>query len=142
MSKQEKEVIAKAPSGRPTRQPVGFRSRLTVSNKDPNYVYRWVVDYDGTGDRLAVFKDAGYEICPSGVHRVGDNRVDVGNTQGSVETKKVGGGQTAYLMRQKKEWYDDDQKAKQAAVDEAEKALKQPSLEGFYGKTDIGFESK
>ena len=33
-----KEAIAKAPSGRPQRTPIGTRNVLTVEGKDPNYV--------------------------------------------------------------------------------------------------------
>lgn len=137
MSKQEKEAIAKAPSGRPTRQPVGVRNKLSVQNKDPNYMYRWVVDYDSTGDRIAEFKNAGYELVPSGKTSVGDNRVDTDSTMGSTESKAVGNGQKGYLMRQKKEYYDDDQAAKQVRVNKIEDALKQPALEGSYGTVSI-----
>ena len=139
MSKVEKEAIAKAPSGRPVRQPVGSRNRLTVAGKDPGYAYRWVVDYDGTGDRLTEFKDAGYEFVPSGLHGVGDKRVDVGDALGSVESKLMGNGQKGYLMRQTKEFYDEDQKAKQIKVNKSEEALKTP-FDGSYGKVEIKTE--
>lgn len=135
-----KEAIAKAPRTRPTRQPVGLRNRLKVYNQDPNYQYRWVVDYDGTGDRIEQFKLAGYELAPEGLHRVGDSRLDVGGTEGTVQTLKVGGGQTAYLMRQDRTWFEEDQKEKQKRVDRTEQALKQPALDGGYGKVSIGNE--
>lgn len=132
-----KEAIAKAPSGRPSRQPVGFRNRLSVQGKDPDYEYRWVVDYDGTGDRISHFEQAGYEKVPAGTHRVGNARVDVGQAIGSIESMKVGNNQTAYLMRQKREWYDEDQKAKRQALDASEQALKNPTLDGAYGEIKI-----
>jgi hypothetical protein len=132
-----KEAIAKAPSGRPSRQPVGSRSRLSVAEKDPNYEYRWVVDYDGTGDRLTQFEQAGYEKVPTGTHRVGNSRVDIGAPDGSFETQKVGNNQTGYLMRQKREWYDEDQKAKRQRIDLSEQALKNPTLDGAYGEIKI-----
>ena len=137
MSKVEKEAIAKAPSGRPVRQPVGSRNRLTVAGKDPGYAYRWVVDYDGTGDRLTEFKDAGYEFVPSGLHGVGDKRIDVGDALGSVESKIMGNGQKGYLMRINKEWYEADKKEKAARVDATEQGLKTPSG-GFDGTLSIG----
>jgi hypothetical protein len=132
-----KEAISKAPSGRPKREPVGLRNRLKVHNEDPNYKYRWVVDYDGTGDRIEQFKESGYEVVPKGLHKVGDARVNVGSAEGSSEVLSVGGGQKAVLMRQKREWYDEDQKAKAARVDETEKALKNPKLDGSYGNVSI-----
>jgi hypothetical protein len=132
-----KEAISKAPSGRPTREPVGTRNRLKVYNEDPNYKYRWVVDYDGTGDRIEQFKLAGYEVCPKGLHKVGDARVSQPAAQGSSETLSAGGGQKAVLMRQKKEYYDEDQKAKADRVDASEAALKQQKSDGFYGKVSV-----
>jgi len=132
-----KEAIAKAPSGRPTRQPVGLRNRLKVHNPDPNYEYRWVVDYDGTGDRIEQFKEAGYEVCPKGAHRVGDKRIDVGSGEGSIQDLSVGGGQKGYLMRQLKDNYAEDQAEKQRRVNKSEEALKNPALEGAYGKVKI-----
>lgn len=128
-----KEAISKAPSGRPKREPVGLRNRLKVHNEDPNYVYRWVVDYDGTGDRIEQFKEAGYEVCPKGLHKVGDNRVSIPTAEGSSEVLSVGGGQKAVLMRQPKEYYDEDQKAKAERVKNSEEALKKPNLDGSYG---------
>lgn len=132
-----KEAISKAPSGRPTREPVGQRNRLKVRGQDPNYVYRWVVDYDGTGDRVEEFKQAGYEVVPKGTHKVGDSRVQIPTAEGSSEVLSVGGGQKAVLMRQKKEWYDEDQKAKAKRVDDSEAALKKPNLDGSYGKVTL-----
>jgi len=132
-----KEAISKAPSGRPKREPVGLRNRLKVLNQDPNYVYRWVVDYDGTGDRIEEFKQAGYEVVPKGQHKVGDARVNQPSVEGSNEVLSVGGGQKAVLMRQNREWYDEDQKAKSERVNESEKALKNPKLDGTYGKVDL-----
>ena len=50
---------------------------------------------------------------------------------------KVGNAQTAYLMRQKREWYDEDQKSKRRALDSTEQALKKPTLDGTYGEIKI-----
>ena len=47
-----------APSGtveRPKRTPIGSRNVLTVSGKDPDFVYRIVND---VGDRIAMFQEA------------------------------------------------------------------------------------
>ena len=133
-----KEQIAKAPSGRPNRQPVGLRQRQKLDVQcDPNFVQRWVVDYDGTGDRIAAFKAGGYELVESKVATVGDSRVDQATPEGSVEQRNAGNGQKQYLMQIPKELYDADQKAKQAIVDKSEDALKKPALDGTYGNIDI-----
>lgn len=132
-----KEAISKAPRGRPTREPVGYRNRLKVHNPDPEYTYRWATDFDGTGDRIEELKQQGYEVVPKGLHRVGDARVQTASAEGSSEVLSVGGGQKAVLMRQRKDWYEEDQKAKQARVDASEEALKKPNLDGSYGKVSI-----
>lgn len=123
----EKELIAKAPSGRVTRTPVGQRNLLTVKGKDPGYSYRIVNDVDG---RIAQFQEAGYEIVPREPVEVGDKRASAGTPVGSVAHFSVGGGQKAVLMRQRKEWYDEDQARKAAFVDAQESSIKQKALEG------------
>lgn len=127
----EKELIAKAPSGRPTRQPVGFRNRLSTNNTDPDFQYRWVSDID---DRVQSFEAAGYEIVNVGDHKMGHRRVNVGSPVDN--TISVGGGTKAVLMRQKKEYYTEDQLAKQTRVSDTEAGIKNPALEGAYGKID------
>lgn len=131
-----KEPIAKAPSGRPERAPVGSRNRLKVHNPDPNYVYRWVNDSDGTGDRIDEFKAAGYEVVPKGTHKL-DPRVQQGTEPGSAENMAVGGGIKAVLMRQRKDWYDEDQAKKQRNVDTQEQAIRNPTVDGKYGKIEV-----
>jgi hypothetical protein len=137
MSKVEKEAIAKAPSGRPVRQTTGTRNKFEYINKDPAYEYRVAVDTDGTGDRIAELKDIGYEFAPANVHRLGSSRVDKDSNEGTLETQNSGAGTKGYLMRIKKEWYEEDKKAKAARVEATEQGLKTPSLDGTYGKIDI-----
>ena len=129
MSK-DKEAIAKAPSGRPVRRTTGTRNKFEYINKDPAYEYRVAVDNDGTGDRLADLKDRGYELVPSGIHRLGTGRVDESSQEGSVETMNVGAGNKGYLMRIKKEWYEEDKKEKQKKTDATELGLKNPLNDG------------
>lgn len=132
-----KEAISKAPSGRPQRQPVGMRNRQVMKGLDPKYSYRWVVDYDGTGDRIAAFKDGGYEFVESRKAVHGDSRVDAASPEGSIEQRSVGSGLKGYLMRIPRELYEEDQKAKQQAVSKTEEALKKPALDGAYGSLKI-----
>ena len=106
---------------RPTRTPIsGGRDILAVKDQDPNYVYRWINDTPG---RLERFKAAGYEPVTATLE-VGDKAVDRNSKLGSVITRSVGGVLTAVLMRIPKEWYDEDQAAKQAQIDESDKALR------------------
>jgi len=137
-----KEAISKAPSGRPTRQPVGMRNRQRVRNSDPNYVERWVVDSDGTGDRIADFIAGGYEHVPARTNGIRDSRVDAASPEGSIEQRSVGGGLKGYLMRIPRDLYEQDQKAKQAQVNKTEEALKRPALDGLYGKLEIETKDK
>ena len=130
----QKEAISKAPVGRVTRTPVGQRNILTVKGKDPNYEYRIVNDVD---DRIAQFQEAGYELVETDSVDVGDKRVSQGTTVGSKKQFSVGGGTKAYVMRIKREWYDEDQRRKQQRVDAQESSIREKALDGTYGKLDI-----
>lgn len=133
---QNKEAIAKAPSGRVTRIPVSQRNILTVKGKDPNYEYRIVND---TEDRITQFQDAGYVIDENDSVDVGDKRLSTGSgsAPGSKKMFSVGNGTKAFVMKIKKEWYDEDQAAKQIKVDLQESTIKEKALSGNYGKLDI-----
>ena len=129
-----KEAIAKAPSGRVQRTPVGTRNILTVAGKEPGYEYRIIND---SGDRVQEFLDAGYELVKENSVKVGDKRVNKSSAEGTVSQISVGQGQKAYVVRIKKEWYDEDQAAKQLKVNELESATKAKALDGTYGKLEI-----
>jgi len=129
-----KEAIAKAPSGRVRRTPVGVRNILTVKGQDPNYHYRIVND---TGDRIQNFIEAGYEIVKADEVTVGDKRVNKATAAGSNAEVSVGGGEKGFVMRIKKEWYEEDHKAKQAEVDATESSIRQKALDGTYGELKI-----
>lgn len=129
-----KEAIAKSPSGRTRRTPVGQRNVLTVRGKDPAYEYRIVND---EGDRVARFEDAGYEVVKASEVEIGDRRIQRASPEGSVAQASVGGGMKAVVMRIKKEWYEEDQAAKLKQVAELESTTKSDALKGRYGKFDI-----
>lgn len=131
---KEAEALSKAPSGRVSRTPVGRRNILTVQGRDPNYHYRIVNDID---DRVAEFQEAGYEIVSREAVQVGDKRVNNASSLGSNKHISVGQGTKAFVMRIRKDWFDEDQAAKQAGVDEIERATKEKALNGTYGKIDI-----
>jgi hypothetical protein len=129
-----KEAIAKAPSGRPQRVPVGTRNVLTVAGKDPNYEYRIIND---SGDRVQEFLDAGYELVKRDSVRVGDKRVNSASAEGTVSQVSVGQGQKGVVVRIRKEWFEEDQARKQRHVNELEAATKAKALDGTYGKLEI-----
>lgn len=129
-----KEAIVKSPSGRVKRTPVGIRNVLTVSGKDPAFEYRIVND---TGDRIQKFLDAGYEIVQAKDVKVGDKRVNAATPEGSQAQVSVGQGDKAFVMRIRKDWYEEDQQAKQQEVDNTEASTRAKALDGTYGKLEI-----
>lgn len=131
-----KEAIAKAPSGRVSRVPVGLRQPLKVEGKLPGFHYRIVNDVDS---RVEDYKAAGYEIVPASEVKIGENRVERTSSEGSIARFSVGGGVKAVLMRQKQDWYDEDQKAKQDYVKQTEQATVEDARNlsrsnGHYGR--------
>ena len=69
---------------------------------------------------------------------VGDARVSDASDLGSTKRVVSNDGTTSYLMKIKKEWYNEDQKAKAAQIDEVEKSMRSDAEQaGFYGKLKI-----
>jgi hypothetical protein len=130
----QKEAIAKAPERRARRTPLGAKNVLTVQGLDPNYSYRFVND---SSDRIDAFLDNGWETVPKEEVRIGDKRLGNASAEGSVAKAQVGHGMTAYLLRIRKDWYEEDQAAKQAHVDSTEAAMKDKAQDGNYGKLEI-----
>jgi hypothetical protein len=111
---------------RPQRTPINGRNILTVSGKDPNYVYRIV---NAVGDRIQQFEEAGYELVDNKDVKVGDRRVNNSSAEGSKAMVSVDKqGTKAYVMRIRKEWYEEDQLAKQAQVNDLEQSIKKDAL--------------
>lgn len=132
---QNKEAIAKEPSGRVRRTPLSRRNVLTVEGKEPGFVYRVVNDVE---DRVEDFKARGYEVVESKGVKVGDKRVDKASTEGSAKRVHVGGGKYGVVMRQREDFYKEDMEMKLRYLDDTERATKEKALDGTYGK----FESK
>lgn len=114
-----------------TRVPMHQRNRISFSDTDPNFVYRVFNDVE-EGERLAAAQAAGYEFVQSD-ENIGDTRVADSSKVGKNVSKHVGNGVRGYLMRIPKELYEEDQKAKQKAVDETENAMKPDKSKGQYG---------
>jgi hypothetical protein len=119
---------------RARRSTVTERSPLNVTNKDSNREYRIVND---TGDRVSMFIDRGWRVEDDPKITVGARRIGAASQQASPIQVSVGGGTKAYLMSIEKEFYDEDQKAKQDEVDETERQIKERALDGTYGKLEI-----
>jgi hypothetical protein len=118
---------------RTTRVPVTERNILTVKGREPGYVYRVVND---TGDRVQQLQDAGYEFVDASTVQVGDKRINSTSPEGTHAQVSVGAGTKGFVMRIKQEWYDEDQAAKQARVNQLEETIKQTSS-GFTGNVTI-----
>lgn len=117
---------------RRSRSPIdGRRNVLTVKGLSPGMIGRWV---ENTPDRVEDLMDQGYETVRHPV-QIGDRSIDLGAPMGSVVTKRAGGGRELILMQIPKEWYEADQREKQAVVDEREVATKAGTdTKNFYGE--------
>jgi hypothetical protein len=100
------------------RIPIGTRDKLNFEQRE-GFVRRVVNDVDG---RVAMFEDAGYEQVRAPTEGAPLEAGDASQL-GSVVRKPVGGGVEGVLMEIPKEWYEEDQAAK-----EARRALKETSL--------------
>lgn len=119
------------------RIPLGRRSILGIDPgiKDPAYAHRVVTD---KGGRINMFRDAGWEVVEKKSH-IGDPQVGGDNQPGKIVAKTVGEGEVGYLMRIKKEFYEEDQQTKAENIHETEAGLKaEENKSGRYGKTGIG----
>jgi len=132
---------------KPTRVPVsGIRDILAVYGKDPNFEYRFVKDTNEGGMRIHTFMRGGWTFTEGGDHSsivVGDECVYKSEKgHGSIVRYPADAGAFLYLMQIPKELYDEDQQAKQDAIDEIEDQItKKRSSEhdelGQYGSIKI-----
>ncbi len=125
---------------RPERIPVsGQRDILTVRGKDPAYEYRFVKDEHEAGQRILRFLDAGYSLVLSdeGII-VGQNHVYKSENVGSLIRAPAGKEGFLYLMKQRKEFYEEDQTVKQEQILDTEKQMTTPNKDaGQYGSVSI-----
>jgi len=119
---------------RAQRTPLANRSVLGVKGKEPGYVYRIVND---VGDRISTFQEQGYEVVTDNSITIGDRRVGKASKDGSPVQVSVGGGVQGFLMRQKQEYYDEDQRYKEQKIAELEQSMRKDSG-ADYGKLQIG----
>jgi hypothetical protein len=122
MTKNEKRVV---------RKPLHQRGPLTISGeKDSNFVYRFVND---VGSRVDQLKQAGYEMVTDENLVVGEARVSDAGQHGSAKRVVSKDGTVSYLMRQKKEWFEEDKAAKRERNDEITNQIKSKAADGMYG---------
>ena len=122
------------------RVPVsGLRDILTVEGKDPAFHYHWVVDTDEQGGRIMKFKRGGYDLVPSSEVEIGQDTVYKSKQDGNIVRLPTGGGKHSYLMKIKKEWYEQDQKDAQTSINETEQSMTRPDTAdgGQYGSIKI-----
>lgn len=125
---------------RPRRTPInGTRQRLSVKGQEAGYQYRIVNDTDS---RIQDFIENGWELVQDKTVQVGDKRVASPTSEGTLKKVSVGGGQAAYVMRIKKEFYDEDQAAKQARVDQIEASIKSQASSYSNGKFEVKSDNK
>jgi hypothetical protein len=103
----------------------GLRDFLSVLNQDPNYVYRLAADNPARPGRVEHLQELGYEVVQDKDVELGEPTVDRRTKQklGSAVTRPGGSGITLVLMRQRREWWEEDQAFKQAKVDALEEAM-------------------
>lgn len=122
-----------AKEDRPTRVPLsGNRNIINVTGIDTDkWHLRWINDKD---DRIIRAERGGWIKVTDEVN-IGDRKVDDSDRKQSFVTKNMGAGVTAYLMKIKREWYEEDQAAKAAVINEKEAAMlkKDRDEEGRYG---------
>lgn len=130
------DQAVEATSVRPKRVPVGMRPKMAVVGKSPEYEYRWVNDIPG---RIALFKQGGWELCTNDEVDVGNFRAEESNGEGSLACMVVDGGtgMKAYVMKIRKDWYLEDQRAAEAEVIRNEETLRPNYNDGEYGKLVI-----
>lgn len=116
-------------SGRKARVPLNaMQQKMQVKHKNPNFVDRWFNDDHG---RLQAAQQAGYEFVEDEdvkAERAGTNAESDARVSIHAGTRRDGSPMNAYLMRIPKEYYDEDQAAKQAVVDETDKAIRGGSI--------------
>lgn len=116
---------------RPRRPFIGdTRDILTVQGKDPNYEYRWVNDDRGRVQRMI---EAGYDVVQDEGLVIGSNQDKDPGTGYSVPVNKL--GTKGVLMKIRKEYAEEDRKARAQDIKKREEALfrSERNADGRYG---------
>ena len=123
LSREMQSEDVREGTGRKKRTPLSaVQQRLQVRNCPPGYVARWVND---TGGRIQLALQGDYQfVTDEGVlaERAGTAGAESDRRVSYIVDKST--GMRAYLMAIRQEFYDEDQKAKQAHLDKTDQALK------------------
>lgn len=114
-----------------------LRMHIEEADKDQDYHYAWINDSNGLLQRA---HQAGFEHCTRKDFPFwGEQQIDMGDGSGQLVAMQVGGGITAYFMKQPMEYYLEDRAELDAMVDAKEADLKRTLAqeEGIYGDLDI-----
>lgn len=108
-------------ANRPKRIPLADQKNITTHPEatDPNYKYRIVADYKSKPGRIDKFKKAGWVHVQSG-ENCGDDAAGKPTKLGRQVSVPIGNGETGYLMKIPKEYYEEDQATKEAKLKEVE----------------------
>lgn len=129
--REETRDETREPEGRESRVPVGVQRLKMATPERKGYIRRWVNDeMDG---RIQRFKAGGYQFVEDSNVKIGEQAESGNRHLGSAKTLVVGthpNGEPklAYLMEIKKEFYDEDQRAKAKINNEIDEAIKAGSL--------------
>ncbi len=116
------------PKNRPERMSMDVNGPLTYSPelmarlRAEGLTPRLVNDDPG---RIDKFLRRGYKFVQDD-GQIGDIRAGEATKLGGNAVKHVGSGKSGYLMAIPTEWYEEDHKRKQDAIDETEKGMKAP----------------
>ena len=115
-AKPASEPVESTAPQRPVRKPFGMAREKLSYEPRPNYHRRW---FNAVPGRIEAATEAGY--------------THVKDSQGKVVTRVVsryenGDALSAYLMEIPEEFYQEDQAAKQAEVDQVDQAIRQETV--------------
>lgn len=103
---------------------MGLKLHVPAEAKSQQYEYRWVND---TGQRVQSMTADDWDPAPMG--------------EASTEARYVGTDSgkpiNAVLMRKRKDWYEDDQKAKRSNLAETDKAIQRGTVHAQTGDADL-----
>lgn len=129
MATRGERADSREEQGRNTRVPLGVaRSKLSVAGR-PGYVRRWINDTEG---RLQMAEQGGYQFAEGPKLQIGAPDIDNQNRDLGARISRVVDkttGQKAYLMEIKAEFYQEDQRAKIARVEEVDNRIRKGKLE-------------
>jgi hypothetical protein len=125
-------------SGRPRRSSASAQTSgplaMTGMKDDENYVYRIVND---EGNRIELHKSYGYEVVQNeDVDFISGNAVKTGSAKSVVVDRQT--GKKGVLMRQPREFHEEDKKAKAELIKKREESMfrKLKNEEGRYGDVE------